>query len=78
MQMGDGETWRAVNESEIKSDEGSFRDRVSNGYGERQYEGGVRRNTVYVCCTVYSSMYLYGKDICVNVCECVGTQWSEA
>lgn len=51
---------------------------VSNGYGERQYEGGVRTNSVYVCCTVYSSMYLYGKNICVNVCECVEAQWSEA
>lgn len=64
----------------VKSREmrGVFGTGVSHGYGESQCEGGVRRSSVYVCCTVYSSMYLYGKSICVNVCECVEAQWSEA
>lgn len=59
MQMGDGETWRAVNESEIKRDEGSFRDRVSNGYGERQYEGGVMGGTLFMCVAQFTQACIY-------------------
>lgn len=66
-QMGDGRSGRAVNESESGEMRGVSGTGVSNGYGERQYEGGVRRASVYVCCTVYSSMYLYGKNMCVSV-----------
>lgn len=63
--MGDGKTWRAVNEREIKRDEGSFRDWVSNGYGERQYEGGVMEE--HCLCVLHSLLkhvFIWEEHVC--------------